>query len=49
MRHIQKFNSSERAWKASTVLKASFWRCNIVDFQISQADQNLRNILKMLS
>ena len=49
MRHRHKFNSSEGAWKASTVLKASFWRWNIVDSEISQADQNLRNILQMLS
>ena len=41
MRHRHKFNSSEGAWKASTVLKASFLRCNIVDFRFPKLIKTL--------
>ena len=43
------FNALKGAWKTRIVLKALSWRCNIVDFGSLQPDQNLRNILKMLS
>ena len=45
----REFDNWNGRWKASLLLKASFWSCSIVHFKISQQDQNLRNILKMLS